>query len=570
MQLSDIVDVRREYWDKYHDDVKDRELCEAAAVKIIETEELRAEIAARPYKLIEALYTIVDKRGKLVPFFLNAVQRDIQEHLNEIWDKGGSIYVLKGRQQGVTSYTSAVQLSIAITQRHWRGMTIADCESNTLDIFKDKGKVLLERMPSVFTPTISEDNANTLAFGKLDNAWRVATATPKVGRSKTLNFLHLSEIAFYSVPLADIQSSVGQSVTPDGITVYETTANGYNEAKRLWDAQGCVNLFYEWWRSEEYADKDTSVIDNVKDGWLLAKIEMLYERGLSVNQIAWYVNKYNKLGRNKIMQEYPCSAAEAFVASGNCYFDLERLVLRLEQCKQPLKCGDFLISEVAPDGKPIKWVWQERKNGSIRIYQEPEDRTPYIAGGDTAGEGSDNFTACMLDNTTGKQVAVLQGRYEEEEYARQVYCLGTYYNNALLSIEVNFSTYPVKKLQEWSYPKQYMRQQEDTISHKFETKFGFKTTTLTRPNALAELQTIVREEIQLINDGATIGEMQTFVKNDSGKYEASSGEHDDLVMATAIAYYSRPQQAFKTKDLPVAKPVKAIDLLKKMNARRLA
>ncbi|NCB44692.1 MAG: hypothetical protein EOM59_19035, partial [Clostridia bacterium] len=241
MQINDIVDVRRRIWDKYHDDVKDKELCEAAAVKIIETPELRQEIAQRPYKLIEALYTIVDKRGKLVPFFLNSVQCDIQSHLNAIWETGGSIYVLKGRQQGVTSYISAVQLSIAVINKHWRGMTIADCESNTLDIFKDKGKVLFERMPAAFVPTISEDNANTLAFGKLDNAWRVATATPKVGRSKTLNFLHLSEIAFYSVPLADIQSSVGQSVTPDGITVYETTANGYNEAKRLWDGQGSTN-----------------------------------------------------------------------------------------------------------------------------------------------------------------------------------------------------------------------------------------------------------------------------------------------------------------------------------------
>ncbi|NCB75436.1 MAG: hypothetical protein EOM51_11965 [Clostridia bacterium] len=128
------------------------------------------------------------------------------------------------------------------------------------------------------------------------------------------------------------------------------------------------------------------------------------------------------------------------------------------------------------------------------------------------------------------------------------------YNKALLSVEVNFSTYTVRKLQEWNYPKQFMRQREDSITHKFEPKFGFKTTSQTRPLALGELQTVVTEDIGLIVDSQTISEMQTFVKNDSGKYEASAGEHDDLVMAAAIAYYSRPQQDFKVK-LPQGKRV---------------
>ncbi|MMZ68615.1 hypothetical protein D1872_313210 [compost metagenome] len=36
--------------------------------------------------------------------------------------------------------------------------------------------------------------------------------------------------------------------------------------------------------------------------------------------------------------------------------------------------------------------------------------------------------------------------------------------------------------------------------------------------------------------------MLTFVRNEKGKPEAQEGAHDDLIMALAIAYYSRGQQ----------------------------
>lgn len=559
MTISDIIVARKRIWEDYHDIERDRELCEAAGIKIVETPELVAEIKAKPYLLIEAVMTIVDKKGALVPFFLNCVQKDIQANIDKVIT-GGSIYVLKGRQQGVTSYISAVQLSFAIVWTHWRGMTIADCEANTLAIFKDKGKDLLGRIPSVFMPTISEDNAQTLAFGKLDNAWRVATATPKVGRSKTLRFAHLSEIAFYSVPLADIQAAIGQSMTPNAIIIYETTANGYNEAKKLWDGGSCINLFYEWWLSEEYNSEDTSIINEIKDGWLINKIEWLRKKGINDNQIAWYCGKYNQLlERAKLMQEYPCTADEAFIASGDCYFDLEKLVLRRSDCPGPIKIGDFVVTEWTEgyEKHPYKWEFVERKNGGIKIYCEPELNKPYVIGGDTADTGSDRNTAQVIDNTTGQQVAVLRGHYDEDLYAEQIYCLGMYYNGALVAIETNFSTHPTKELQRMCYPRQYIRQTEDQISHKLVDRYGVKTTALSRPIMLATLQEIVREYVGLINDAETISEMIVFVRNNAGRYEAQQGEKDDLVMGLAIAYYSRGQQRFEVLDTPkevVVKP----------------
>ena len=38
--------------------------------------------------------------------------------------------------------------------------------------------------------------------------------------------------------------------------------------------------------------------------------------------------------------------------------------------------------------------------------------------------------------------------------------------------------------------------------------------------------------------------MLTFVRNEKGRPEALSGEHDDLIMGLAIAYHIRPQQTY--------------------------
>ena len=68
---------------------------------------------------------------------------------------------------------------------------------------------------------------------------------------------------------------------------------------------------------------------------------------------------------------------------------------------------------------------------------------------------------------------------------------------------------------------------------------------ITRPLILAQLQEIVKNEIDLINDKDTLREMLNFVVNKNGRAEAEQGYHDDLVMALAIAYYIRPQQEMK-------------------------
>lgn len=128
-----------------------------------------------------------------------------------------------------------------------------------------------------------------------------------------------------------------------------------------------------------------------------------------------------------------------------------------------------------------------------------------------------------------------------------MYCLGIYYNTALEGIEANFSTFPIKELERLKYQKQFVREREDSYTNKPVKAYGFKTTAVTRPLILAQLQAIVNDSIGLINDKETLEEMLTFVRNEKGRPEAQDGAHDDLVMALAIAYYIRTQQDMTVK-----------------------
>lgn len=555
--VETIIDTRKRLWAKYKSLAKDAEFVQAVADKILEDAELREIITAFPHLLIECTFTIVNKSGETVPFFLNEVQKEfISRFVNR--KRGKPFFILKGRQQGFTSLITAIQLAYTLTNKNFNGFTVAHRQSDTEAIFNQKAKVPYNRLPDNLKPHEQYNTAKELYFDKVNCSWQVVTATENIGRSRTLHFVHLSECAWYSCPISSIQSGLLQAATKDAIIIYETTVKGYNEAKTLWDSGSCENLFFEWWQSSEYRDSDITELESeqtLKDSWLVQRIKWLKSKGLDNEQIAWYCKtRHGFTDKDLIKQEYPCTAEEAFLTSGNCYFGADgkdRIIERLGAIKgwQP-ETGYFEYDYNGLKISNIRWVAD--RQGYIKIYKQPEYGKPYVLGGDTAGEGSDYFTGQVIDNSTSEQVAVFKKLLGEEIYARQMYCLGMHYNKALIAIEINFSTYPQKEIERLGYGNIYLREREDSAKGGVELKFGFKTTTTTRPAALAELAKVVREEVETINDRETLLEMLSFVKDERGKAIAEEGKHDDLVMALAIAHYARPQQSYKVKEQPRA------------------
>lgn len=227
---------------------------------------------------------------------------------------------------------------------------------------------------------------------------------------------------------------------------------------------------------------------------------------------------------------------------GQSVFDAQAVSTRLLTIPAAADRGHFEYADYGTGIKGIRWV--SDKTGWISIYKQPSEHRHYVIGGDTAGTGSDSFVGQVLDNLTGEQVAVLRHSFGEDEFAKQIYCLGIYYNEALIGVETNYSTYPVIELERLGYARQYVRETLDNYTHKLRKSYGFETTSKTRPVIIANLIQWVRDNIESINDKDTLEEMLTFVRNEDYRPEAEEGAHDDCIMALAIAHYIRPQQQY--------------------------
>ena len=567
LTVQDIIDKRKKRWEEKHDIEFDQTLVRVSVVRILQTPTLRDEIVAKPYLLIPVAFYIVDKKRNTVPFFFNEVQEDFIKQL-ETLGTNKPFFVLKGRQQGFTSVITAIQLSYAIVRKNFSGFTMADRSDNTQAIFNDKARVVYDRLPSELKPSEKFNSRNEMFFDKLNSSWRIATATDQVGRSRTLNFVHFSEVAFYECDLASLQAGIGEAITAGAIQVYETTANGFNQAKDLWDSETCHNLFYEWWRSPEYRSTEYEYLET-DDPWLIERKRLLEEKGCDKEQITWYCKKYDSyLDKNTIKQEYPITPVEAFVSSGDCVFDKEAINNQLARCASlqgarkgcftykkeaiPLTNSEGTMVDVEWKIKDIKFV--ESKDGYITIHEEPKvkknrdgivtHKAPYAIGGDTAGTGKDYFTGKVVCNLDGKTVATLHKQYIDEDlYAEQMYCLGMYFHEALIGIEINYSRQPTRILQKkYNYPNLYMRERLDGASDKPIMDYGFETTSRTKPIIIGELVETMRNAPWCEVDVPTLKEMTTFVKKENGKLEAIDGCHDDLVMAKAIAHFISKKQ----------------------------
>lgn len=233
--------------------------------------------------------------------------------------------------------------------------------------------------------------------------------------------------------------------------------------------------------------------------------------------------------------------------TGKTVFNAKAVAERLDRIGPPAAEG-FFEYDAAEDGVHIGNIrWTEEAGGPIKVYRPPVKGRPYVVGGDTAGDGSDWFVGQVLDNVTGEQVAVLRHEYDEDTYARQLYCLGRWYNEAMLAPETNFSTYPVKLLDLMGYQNLYVREIEDTYDGTIRHAFGFRTDRLTRPVIVSELIRVLRDHLDTVNDKDTLLEMLTFVRNEKQRPEAEPGAHDDCVISLAIAHYVRPQQTMQVR-----------------------
>ena len=237
-------------------------------------------------------------------------------------------------------------------------------------------------------------------------------------------------------------------------------------------------------------------------------------------------------------------------ATGKSVFDSAAVRARLAEGLKPLRAGLFDV----PGGRLRDAEFCDERGGAVRLYALPEPGRPYVIGADTAGDGSDSFVAQVIDNITGKQAAILRQTFDEDVFACQLAALGRFYNDALIGVETNFSTYPIRELERLGYTNLYVREEEDTYTRKPRRSYGVRTTSLTRPVMISGLIAALREDISLVRDETTLRELLTFVRGPNLRPEAERGAHDDCVIALAIAHYIRPQMRMTVTPRAAALP----------------
>lgn len=212
----------------------------------------------------------------------------------------------------------------------------------------------------------------------------------------------------------------------------------------------------------------------------------------------------------------------------------------------------------------------EDENGFIAIYEPPIEYTPYVIGGDIAEGGYEFSAASVRNNLTWNQAATFRGHLDTDLYAKQMYCLGKYYNDALIGIETNFETHPVKELERLNYPNQYVRETLDKYTGETQKKFGWLTTKITRPLIIGRHVALLRDHSDTFNDAALLEEMMTFVRNEEGRPEHQEGKTDDLIFADAICLGIQNQQTVsELPGRPKPKLTPAQEFKEKLARRRM-
>src|SRR5438105_4678513 len=185
---------------------------------------------------------IRSKSGGIALLTFNKAQRFVHERLEAQRAATGRVraLILKGRQQGCSTYVAARFYHRTVHARGLRTYILSHEEQATQNLFE-----MVERfhanLPAAMKPSTGAANAKELWFDALDSGYKVGTAGTKgVGRSSTVQLFHGSEVAFW--PFAETHAAGVLQAVPDEPgteVILESTANGIG------------NFFHRKWREAE-------------------------------------------------------------------------------------------------------------------------------------------------------------------------------------------------------------------------------------------------------------------------------------------------------------------------------
>jgi hypothetical protein len=493
---------------------------------------------------------IQTKNRRIVPFIPNPDQVNLLDTYLSDWRagdfsqlKGIHELILKARQLGFSTLIEILFFIDTINTPNTRTVVLSKDQATADNIFL-MVKTMYDLLPEEKRPHASTSTTTEYYWPEINSRYESHTVgSGGVGRSLTINNLHWSEVA-HSRNSQKAAADILNAVPEDGNVFLETTAKGTGEffhqewIKAETGESSYNHRFVNWTQNKDY-ERDPEKVPPFASEKELAREQVLRDLyGLTERQIAFRRAKMREPGQYHIfVQEFPLTAREAFISSGDPFFmneklnDLYEAFLREDQ--QYTASIDFERWEKLVHAYSVK---------ELRIYEPPADGEDYVIGADpseglTKSGDSDYACAQVLRCSDGKQVAAFRAKYDPKTFGELLDQLGRFFNDALLGVERNNHGHAVlvTLIDICNYPNVYEHEEYDQKKDSTYKKPGYPTTPKTRTLALDSLNVAITFDDIYIYDLMTLSELMSFVKLPGGKYAADKGCHDDLVMSLAIA-----------------------------------
>lgn len=386
-----------------------------------------------------------------------------------------------------------------------------------------------------------------------------------LGRSKTIHFLHCSELPYWR----DVRTtlvSVLQAVPEEAGTtiIFEFTAAGASgEAYERWckalarvradphDLRGYYPMFVSWLDIAEYRMRlDVGETVGPEDD----EERGLADLGAGPEQLKWRRRVLaDKCNGDVVLfqQEYPASPEEAFARSGRPAIPQVIVARHGARSRPPLRRvrlkwgldGKVIAEDVDATARFAWWVWREPRPecdytvaGDIMEGQLADPSDPRSA--------ADWSTGIVLNRRLLSIDAVWRGQIEPDYVGEQLHLASTWYNTAWVSPEVNAAgmaaLVPLRKA---TYTRLFVRKKppDNRISDEL-VQYGHKTTSANRDWLIDQWIAACRpgpggdwEGRIDVQDQRIADEERTFVRTAHGKREHQVGYHDDLLFGCFIA-----------------------------------
>ncbi len=477
--------------------------------------------------------------------------------------------ILKARQMGFSTMVEAIQFTMAFLIPRYKALVVSH-EKESSEHLLSMCSTYWEHFFAAPFFTTNSTARNRLSWAETKSLMTITTAN-SVGpaRSRTLNSVHGSEVAFWTDPetlLTGLNQALPRT-NPLTFFFQESTANGVgnwwhracNAAMRGEDDYDF--LFYGWWEHPEYMASQIGR-GNMLTGPLIlqddeerALVKFLRARGFDERDVhdkmMWrrvYIATECLGDIEKFHQEYPTTPEEAFVASGRNIFPIEYL-RSVYRPRVPVT-GDL---HPEPNGG-VRFVPDPPgtiKGGPLAVYAYPGERmiADYVIGGDGGWTaGGDYACAQVLNRETWEQVATFREKLDANTFGEKMVLLGRYYNNALLVPEANRAGgATIGAIRARGYNNLFVHTKAAAVRGMPDNMYGWTTNETTKQEVISNMQKALYDAHQphnrdrglglLIRDKATYTEMKEYVKLEGrgGIGNSDGTDHDDTVMALGIA-----------------------------------